>query len=98
MQRDLSPELNSIDRLTAVYKHRIEIVPEDTIIKAIRERKPGTLILHMVSPPGKAEAGYCFKMFIGTDDAEMYYYNQHLISSNSPKGLLISDLKRLSRF
>jgi hypothetical protein len=96
-KEDLAPDISSIEKLKAVYPHNIEIVEEDVIIEAIKNKKANTLILHKVSPVGNADEGYCFKMLIGTDDANMYYYNEHLISKSKPNGLLSSDLKKFSK-
>jgi hypothetical protein len=97
-QEDLSPAVNTIDKIKAIYPHDIQIVTEDEIVKAIQEKAPGKLILHKVGPVGDRNSGYCFKMLIGTDDSDMYYYNQHMIDKANPNGLLPSDLKRLARF
>jgi len=37
-------------------------------------------------------------MLIGTDDSDMYYYNQHKIDKTNPNGFLPADLKRLAKF
>jgi len=95
---DLDQAIATIDKVKAVYPHKIEIVDEEAIVKAITEKSPNTVILHKVGPVGEKKNGYCFKMLIGTDDANMYYYDQHLIDKKNPNGLLISDLKRLARF
>ena len=97
-EEDLSPLINTIEKIKALYKYRIEIVPEEAIIKAIKEKTPKTLVLHKVGPDPESKSGYCFKMLIGTDDNELYYYNQHLIDKTNPDGLLPADLKRLARF
>jgi len=98
-QEDLSPDINTMDKLKAVYSNKIEIVPEEDIEKAILSKAPNTVILHKVGPVGeKQDEGYCFKMLIGTDDSNMYYYNMHTIDKNNPNGFLLSDLKRLARF
>ena len=97
MEKDLSPAINTIDKIEAIYKHDIKIVPESEIEKAIDEKAPGTLILHEVRPAGDKNSGYCFKMLIGTDDSDMYYYRQDLIDKSDPAGLLPADLRRLSR-
>ncbi|MGA1978782.1 MAG: hypothetical protein ABSG89_13160 [Bacteroidales bacterium] len=98
-QEDLSPEISSIERIKAIYSNKIQIVPEEDIIKAIENKSPGIVILHKVGPVGeKQDEGYCFKMLIGTDDANLYYYNVHTIDKDHPNGLLPSDLKRLARF
>jgi hypothetical protein len=97
-KEDLSPEISTIEKIREIYVHRIEIVPEEDIVKAIEERTPNTLVLHKVGPVGNKDSGYCFKMLIGTDDSNMYFYDQHKINKSNPNGLLPSDLKRLNRF
>lgn len=96
-QEDLSPDVSTIGKIKAIYPHKIEIVSEEDIMKAIEEKTPNTLILHKVGPVGETKSGYCFKMLIGTDDSNMYYYHQHLIDKSNPNGLLPADLKRLSK-
>jgi hypothetical protein len=96
-QEDLVPEIASIERIKAIYDGKIEIVSEDDIVKAIENKTPNTLILHKVGPVGDRNAGYCFKMLIGADDSDMYYYNQHMIDKSSPNGILPADLKRLAK-
>jgi hypothetical protein len=98
-QEDLVPEISTIDKIKAIYSNKIEIVTEEEIVKAIENKIPNTLILHKVGPVGeRSNEGYCFKMLIGTDDANMYYYNQHVIDKKNPNGFLPADLKRLARF
>jgi hypothetical protein len=98
-QEDLSPDIGTIERIRAIYSNKIEIVTEDDIVKAIETKAPNTVILHKVGPVGeKQNKGYCFKMLIGTDDANLYYYNMHEIDKSNPNGFLPSDLKRLARF
>ncbi len=96
-ESDLAPTVNTVEKIKPLYGNDFRIVEEEEIIKAIDERRPGTLVLHKVGPGG-AGAGYCFKMLIGTDDSEMYYYDQHVIDAANPDGLLPSDLKRLMRY
>lgn len=98
-QEDLSPQIGTIEKIRAIYSNKIEIVPEEEIVKAIETKAPNTVILHKVGPVGeKQNTGYCFKMLIGTDDADMYYYNLHEIDKANPNGFLPADLKRLARF
>jgi hypothetical protein len=97
-QEDLSPDIGTIERIKAIYSNKIEIVSEDEIVKAIENKTPNTVILHKVGPVGDRNEGYCFKMLIGTDDANMYYYNVHSIDKSNPNGFLPADLKRLARF
>jgi hypothetical protein len=96
-QEDLSPDISTIEKIRAIYTNKIEIVSEEDIMKAIEDKTPNTVILHKVGPVGKEKTGYCFKMLIGTDDSNMYYYHQHLTDKSNPNGLLPADLKRLSK-
>jgi hypothetical protein len=96
-QEDLAPEISNIEKIKAFYTNKLEIVSEEDIIKAIADKTPNTLILHKVGPVGNEKYGYCFKMLIGADDSNMYYYHQHLIDKSNPNGLLPADLKRLSK-
>ncbi|HNW56532.1 MAG TPA: hypothetical protein PKM69_02075 [Bacteroidales bacterium] len=96
-KEDLAPEIGSIEKIQAVYKNKIEIVTEEEIVKAIENKAPNTLILHKVGPVEGKNAGYCFKMLIGCDDADMYYYHHHLIENDAPNGFLLDDLKRLAK-
>jgi len=96
-QEDLAPEISSIDKVKSIYNNKIEIVTEEDIVKAIDNKSANTVILHKVGPIGDRNSGYCFKMLIGTDDANMYYYNQHLIDKSNPNGFLPADLKRLAK-
>jgi hypothetical protein len=96
-KEDLVPQIESLDKIKAIYTNKIEIVTEDAIIKAIEAKSPNTLILHKVGPVGNKNSALCFKMLIGTDDSNMYYYNEHIIDKNNPNGLLPADLKRLEK-
>jgi hypothetical protein len=96
-QEDLSPDISTIEKIKAIYTHKIEIATDEDIMKAISDKIPNTLILHKVGPVGEDKSGFCFKMLIGTDDSNMYYYHQHLINKYDPNGLLPADLKRLSK-
>lgn len=94
-QEDLAPAISTIDQIKAIYPHDVEIVAEEDIVKAISEKTPNTLILHKVGPVEERNEGLCFKMLIGTDDSDMYYYHQHKITKSDPNGMLPADLKRL---
>jgi hypothetical protein len=94
-QEDLAPAISTIDQIKAIYPHDVEIVTEEDIVKAITEKTPNTLILHKVGPVEERNEGLCFKMLIGTDDSDMYYYHQHKITKSDPNGMLPADLKRL---
>ena len=95
---DLAPEISTEERIKAYYPYKVRIVDEEEIIKAVENKEKDVLIFHKVGPDGSKQTGTCLKMLIGTDDAIMYYYDTHLVSSKFANGMLISDLKRIARF
>ena len=96
-KEDLASELSTLEKIKTIYPHKVEIVSEEDIAKAITAKTPNTLILHKVGPMENKTAGLCFKMLIGVDDADMYYYHEHKLSKVNSNNLLPSDLKRMSK-
>jgi hypothetical protein len=97
-EEDLAPEISTVEAINAIYPFPVKIVSEEEIVKAIKEKTPSTLILHKVGPVRNAQAGLCFKMLFGVDDAILYYWGQHKFNNRNPNGLLESDLDRLARY
>jgi len=97
-EEDMDATLRSAEEISKAYPYPFLIVSEDEIRKAIAEKRPGTLILHKVAPPDELTGAFVFKMLIGTDDAKMYYFNNHKISDKNPNGFLPADMNRIARF
>jgi hypothetical protein len=96
-ESDLTEEVLEVQGDSRLFPANMKVVSDEEINSAIRERAPGTVILHKVGPMGD-QGGLCFKMLIGTDNGMLYYYGEHKISPRKGNGLLISDLKRVGRF
>jgi len=97
-ENDLSPEINTIEKIAEHYPYKINIVSEGEIEQAVKEKSKNVVVLHCVGPGSSEDAGRCYKMLFGTDDSHMYFYNYHTITPKRPDGLLSRDLKRLCRF
>lgn len=95
---DMAPGLATESAIKSIYPFPFRLVEEEEIVKAIKEKAPSTLILHKVGPADDRTGSYCFKILIGTDDSEMYYFGQHRINNNNPNAFLEEDLKRLARY
>lgn len=98
LENDLSPEINTIEKIAEYYPYKIRIVSEDEIKQAIKEKFENVVVLHSVGPGTSEDAGRCYKMLFGAADSQMYFYNYHTINPKRPVGLLSRDLKRLCRF
>lgn len=97
-REDIDPDIADEAIIKKYYPYSLKIVDEETIVKAVEAKEPGTLIFHKVGPPAEKKSGTCLKMLIGTDDAVMYYYDTHMVDEKNPNGLLVSDIKRIARF
>lgn len=95
LEKNLAPEINSLDKIRKTYPYEIKIVTEEELEDAIAKKKD-YLFLHCVMPEEKGKEGWTFKMIFGIADGRLYYYNKHTISSKKPAGLLKSDLKKMT--
>ena len=96
LEKNLTPGINTIDKIRKNYDYDIKIVTEDELEDAIEENKD-YLFLHCVMPEEMSRQGWAFKLIFGIADGRLYYYNKHTISSKNPAGLLKSDLKKMSK-
>jgi len=93
---DLAEEVNTIEKIKAIYKYDVKIVTSDEIEKAVEEKTPNTLVLHQISPGAEDTEGRSYHYILGTDDAKMYYFNFFTISGKKPTGFLAKDFRRLA--
>lgn len=95
---DMAASVSAKEEIATIYSGPFQLVSKEEIMKAVKEGRPNTLILHKVGPPDEIAGAYVFKMLIGTDDSRMYYFNTHKVDQRNPNGFLPADLKRLARF
>lgn len=80
-----------------MFKGHARLVDEETITTAIELSSPETLISLCIAPEEPQNgASYCYKMLIGADNGELYYYRKQKITDKNPKGFLKEDLKKIS--
>jgi hypothetical protein len=91
---DLAEEVNTIDKIKAIYPYNVKIVTSTEVEKAVFEKTPNTLIVHQVSPGETDKIGRCYKIVYGVDDNQIYYYYYVKISEARPAGFLAFDFKR----
>jgi hypothetical protein len=93
-QTDLAEEVNSSDKIKAIYPYNVKIVTPNEIEKAVFEQTPNTLIAHQISPGPEDKIGRSYKILYGVDDNKIYYYYFVKISDKRPAGFLAFDFKR----
>jgi hypothetical protein len=95
-EEDLAEEVNTIEKIKAIYKYNVKVVSTDDIEKAVDEKTPNTLVLHQISPSEEDTQGRSYHYILGTDDAKMYYFNYFTITEKKPTGFAAKDFKRLA--
>ena len=95
-KNELSKKANSPAKLKKVYEGKAKISTGEEIENAINNKRTNTLVAHIVGPKSTDGNKRCFKILIGIDDAEVYYFDYHTITANKPNGFLKKDFDRLN--
>jgi hypothetical protein len=94
-QDDLSNEVNTVEKIRAVYSGKVEIVSAQEISNAIEERRAGTAVLHQVGPGETDNQGRSYRQIYGTEDAKLYYFRGQVIKQRRPAGMLLQDFRAI---
>lgn len=94
---ELSKEVDNKDKISKIYPFTFKIITRDNLEKIIDSEEKDAVFLHKVGPAATSKKGRCYKIIIGADDAKIYYYNFHNISSKNPDSILIKDFKKLAK-
>lgn len=93
---ELTNEVNTEAKIKSIYPHKIKIVEKEDIKEAIMEGNDDIVFLHKVGPEGSKLQARCYKFIIGAGDANIYYYNHHMVNPKNRDGFLAADFKRLA--
>lgn len=98
LQQELAPEVNTKEKIAEYYTYPLEIVTQEQIVQAIRDRDDDIVFLHKVGPEGTRLKARCYKILIGAGDANFYYFDHHMIKlPRRPDGMLSRDFRKLSQ-
>lgn len=97
VKEELEKKLQSEEAVAAVYPHKFKFVTKAEVAAAIDNGEKDVVFLHKVGPEVAKYNTRCFKMLIGADDSEVYYFDYHNIDKKSPDRLLTSDLKKMGK-
>jgi hypothetical protein len=97
-QKDMAEEVNSLDKIAAVYPYPIHFVSADDIEKAVFNQSPNTLILHQIEPGAEDRVGRSYKIIYGVNDNKIYYYNFETITQKRPAGMTARDFRRIAGY
>ena len=68
---------------------------EDEVDEIFSEGTFNTVVSYVVAPSEPVNGSICYKMLIGSDNPELYYFKKHKITAISGKGVLSSDIKSI---
>jgi len=92
-KEQLANDVNTLEKISKVYKHKVRIVTEEEIENAIDQNKKGVAVLHKVGPGNNK--GRTLKFILGIADGKPYYFNHTVVSATKPDAFLIEDFKNL---
>ncbi|MFA6334233.1 MAG: hypothetical protein WCX48_01590 [Bacteroidales bacterium] len=84
------------DELKWTFRGRAESVESEEIEKALYESTPDLVVSLVISTIGNPKGGYCYKLLIGTENHELFFFRKHKISSRLPAGFTKEEIKKIS--
>lgn len=68
---------------------------EDEVDEIFTEGTFNTVVSYVVAPSEPVNGSICYKMLIGSDNHELYYFKKHKITARNGKGFLTGDIKAI---
>ncbi len=84
------------DEIKWNFRGRAEMVEQQEIEKTISESSGDIVVSLVISPVGNPNGGYCYKLLIGADNHELYFFRKHKIKSRLKAGFTKEDIKKIS--
>lgn len=93
---ELSNEVNSETKIKNSYPYACVITDRSVLEEKIMSGED-ILFLHKVGSEGTKRKARCWIIIMNAKDAEIYYFNYHMIDKKHPDGILLTDFKNLSK-
>jgi len=93
---ELSKSVNTEQKIKAFYPYPVVLSNRDELETKILNGDD-ILFLHKVGPEGTKRKARCWIIIMGAKDAQLYYFNYHMIDAKHPDGILSTDFKKLSK-
>jgi len=97
LKEELAENINSMAKLKKAYPYSIKISNKEEIEKLIETKQENAVFLHIVGPDKPTGNRMCFKVLMGADNAQIYYYGHHTVSSKKESCLLKKDLQKIAK-
>jgi hypothetical protein len=94
---DLDKKVKTEADIQKIYKGAVKLVTKDELEQAIKNKTADVVFLHKVGPIKKSPNARCYKILVGVDDAQLYYFAYHKIDDKKANGFLEADFKTLAK-
>jgi len=91
---DLSENVNTIEKIQAVYPYKVVITTAEAIQQAIDDKRGDVAFVHKIGNSA-VKNSICIKTVISCSDGKILYGDYHNVSPKEPEGLLIKDFEKL---
>ena len=96
VKEDLTSEINTLEKIKKIYPYDVKIVTRKDVEQAIENKDDKIVFLHKVGPEGTKYKARCYKILIGADSSQFYYFDYHMINKKEKDGLRAKDLKHMA--
>lgn len=82
--------------IKSLFNDKITIVSADDAEDAIVDGAKNKVVPVIIKPRGEDKGSYCYKLLIGSDNHQLYFFRRHKVSDRSPVGFTKEDLRKIS--
>jgi len=93
---EMAKTVNTEAKIKKIYQGPVKFVTKEDIQQAIAD-KLDIVFLHKVGPESTNFKARCYKILIGAADAKFYYFDYHMVDTDTPDGFLEKDFKKLGK-
>ena len=95
---EVAPNVDTEAKIKKIYPYKVKFVTREEVEEAITNRDPEVAFLHKVGPQGTRLRARCYKIIIGAQDANFYYFDYHWVEKGKNfDGILDKDFKQMAK-
>jgi len=94
LEEELGPNINTIEKIQAIYPYKVKIVSHDDLKKAIDDQNPDICFLYKIAAIKRINQGKTIKLILSTT-GDLFYIGQHTVSPKKPDAFLKMDLSKI---
>ncbi len=94
-KEDLARDMDTNAEISKVYPYPFKIVTREEVADAIAQKRRDIVFLHKVGPEKTRIKARVYKILVGADVPQFYYFNYEMVKQPSDDAFQAKDLKRL---